>query len=251
MTTIFCFTSTGNSLSAAKKLAGSLSGEVLPMNNGNTKCDSDVIGFVFPVYFWGLPRMVERFVKEMEITNKNAYVFSVITCGGSCFGVLGLLKNLLRSKGVQLKYGAMLISPSNYLPEYVAKDSDELRQKFDENISSISNSIKNRESNHMLTFTVLNKIIYAACPNENCDRFFTVMSACTGCGTCAKVCPAKNISIEDDNPEFHHRCEHCLACLHNCPVNAIDWKNKTQNKPRFRNSGVALDELISFNNNQQ
>ena len=248
MTTIFCFTSTGNSLSTAKKLAGAIGGEVLPVKNGNISCESDVIGFVFPVYFWGLPRMVERFLKEIEITNKNAYVFSVITCGGPCFGVLGILKNLLQSKGIQLNYGKMLVSPSNYLPEYVAKDSEESRLKIDESISSISSAIKSGESNRIPSTTFLNKIIYATFPKENCDRFFTVMPTCTGCGTCAKVCPAKNISIYDGKPEFHHRCEHCLACLHNCPAQAIDWKKKTQNKPRFRNAGVTLDELISFNN---
>ena len=248
MTTIFCFTSTGNSLSTAKKLAEAIGGEVQSMNNGKISCDSDVVGFVFPVYFWGLPRMVESFLKELELTNKNAYVFSVITCGGPCFGVLGGLKNLLRSKGIQLNYGKMLISPSNYLPEYVAKDSEESRQRIDENISSISNAVNNRESNRIQATTILNKIIYVTFPNEKCDRFFTVKPTCTSCGTCAKVCPAKNISTSDGKPEFHHRCEHCLACLHNCPVHAIDWKKRTQNKPRFRNAGVTLDELISFNN---
>ena len=248
MTTIFCFTSTGNSLSAANKLAETIGGEVLPMNNGNISCESDVIGFVFPVYFWGLPRMVARFLKDLELTNKNAYVFSVITCGGPCFGVLGDLKNLLRSKGIHLNYGKMLISPSNYLPEYVAKDSEESRKKIDENISIISDAIKNRESNRIPATTILNKIIYMTFPGENSDRFFTVSPACTGCGTCAKVCPAKNISTEAGKPEFHHKCEHCLACLHNCPAGAIDWKKRTQGKPRFRNAGVTLDELIAFNN---
>ena len=249
MTTIFCFTSTGNSLYTAKKLAEAIGGEVLPMNNGDVSCESDVVGFVFPVYFWGLPRMVESFLKELKITNKNAYVFAVITCGGPCFGVLSGLKDLLRSKGIQLNYGKMLISPSNYLPEYVAKDSEESRQKIAENLSSISNAIKNRESNSIRAFTILNKIIYTTFPNEKCDRFFTVKPTCTGCGTCSKVCPANNISTSDGKPEFHHRCEHCLACLHNCPASAIDWKKRTQNKPRFRNAEVTLDELISFNKN--
>ena len=246
MATIFCFSSTGNSLYAANKIAGTIGGEVLPMNDGNSSCESDVVGLVFPVYFWGLPRMVERFLKELELTNKNAYVFAVITCGGSCFGVLGAVKNLLRSKSIQLNYGKMLISPSNYLPEFVAKDSEESRQKIDENISIISNAVKNRESNRIPATTILNKIIYTTFPNENSDRYFTVSSSCTGCGTCAKVCPAKNISIEDSRPVFHHKCEHCLGCLHNCPAQAIDWKNRTKNKPRFRNAGVTLDELISF-----
>jgi len=53
--------------------------------------------------------------------------------------------------------------------------------------------------------------------------------------------------MEAGKPQFQHQCEHCLACLHNCPARAIDWKDKTQGKARYRNANVSLDELIEFN----
>ena len=248
MAAIFCFTSTGNSLYTARMLAEKIGGNVKPMKNGSIQCDDDVIGFVFPVYFLGPPRMVGRFVTEMQIRNKDAYVFAVATCGGPVSGVLGELKKQLQSKGVSLRYGVTLVSGTNYIPKYEVHISDALRKEIDEKILKIADTINNRESNRIQPFTVLNKLAYKACPGESSDRHFTVAPTCTGCMTCQKVCPANNISMEAGKPGFHHRCEHCLACVHNCPAHAIDWKGKTQGKDRYRNAGVSLDDLIAFNN---
>jgi ferredoxin len=246
MATIFCFSSTGNSLYAAKKLAEKIGGQVRPMNNGAIESADDVIGFVFPVYFWGLPRMVERFVTGLQITNKAAYVFAVATSGGPVFGVLGRLKELLRTKGVNLSYGRRLVILSNYIPKYTIHDSAALRRKTDDKILEIAGAINKRSKNKVRAYTFLNRKGYNVYPSENSDRYFTISPACTGCATCQKACPAHNITMEGGKPVFRHKCEHCLACLHNCPASAIDWQQKTQGKERYRHAGVSLDELLSF-----
>ena len=248
MATIFCFTSTGNSLYAAKKIAEEMDGKVLSMNLGRLDCDDDIIGLVFPVYFWGLPRMVRRFISEMELTNKGAYVFAVVTCGGPTFGVLRLVKRLLQSKDMRLQYGAKIHSVSSYLPEYNAKDSERFRQKIDQKIMDIAKNVKCLKTNRISAFPFPNRMIHKSYPDESGDRYFTVAPTCTGCATCQRVCPSANISLEIGTPAFKHQCEHCLACLHHCPVQAIDWKEKTKGKARFRNVGVSLNELIAFNN---
>lgn len=247
MAVIFCFTSTGNSLYTAKKIAEKIGGKVLPMNNGQVETEDDIIGFVFPVYFWGLPRMVEHFVTEIRISNKDAYVFAVMTSGGPGFGVLGVLKKLLQAKGISLRYGTRLISVSNYLPEFEAKDSEAIRRRVDKKLVRIVNTISSRRSNRIQVSTAINMMIYRAFPDESSDQYFTVASTCTGCTICRQVCPAKNIIMEAGKPSFQHKCEHCLACIHNCPAHAIDWKQKTQGKERYRNAGVSLNDLILFN----
>ena len=247
MATVFCFTSTGNSLYAAKKIAGTIGGNVVPMNGEPVQCNDDVIGFVFPVYFWGLPRMVSRFVANMRITNKDAYVFAVITCGGPVFGVLGLLKGLLKSKhNIRLRYGARIIAGSNYLPEFEVNYTEALGRKVDQRIWSIAKAVKNREVNRVSPLSFHNRLILKLYPGENSDQYFTTASTCTGCATCQRVCPSRNISLEAGKPRFQHKCEHCLACLHHCPARAIDWKENTKGKERFRNPGVSLEELIAF-----
>jgi len=247
MITIFCFSSTGNSLYAAKVLAGKTCGRVVSMNNAALTCEDDVIGFVFPVYFWGLPRMVEHFATTLKITNKDAYVFAVATSGGPSFGVLGAMKKLLQSHGVSLAYGARLVSVSNYLPEYEAQDSEKIRRRIDVRIAKIADAVNSRRSNWVLAPTFLNRRAHRAYPDASCDRHFVVASACNGCTTCEKVCPAHNIVMNAGKPEFQHRCEHCLGCVHSCPVQALDWKQATQGKRRYRNAGVSLSDLISAN----
>ena len=248
MATVFCFTSTGNSLYAAKKIAEKIGGRVASINGKAGDCDDDVIGFVFPNFFGGLPRIARRFIAEMRIVNKDAYVFAVVTCGGAGFGVLGLIKKLLKSKKIHLYYGATITSVSNYLPLYEVNDSEALKQKVDEKIAEIADDVKNRKANRISSaLSFLNKLIYLAYPNEKSDRYFVVAPTCTGCGICQKICPAMNVSMEAGNPVFQRKCEHCLACLHHCPAQAIDWKEKTKGKERFRNAGVSLDELIAFN----
>jgi ferredoxin len=227
-------------------LADNIGGQVKPMNNGAVQIPDDVIGFVVPVYFWGLPRLVERFLSEVKITNENAYVFGVITSGGPEFGVLGRLKKLLQQKDIRLKYGVRLISVSNYLPEFSPKDSFELRQRIDGGILRISDAINKRKTNRVKGYGVVNKIIHGFMPGEGSDRHFTVASTCTGCRTCQKVCPANNIAMKAGKPDFRHKCEHCLACVHNCPARAIDWKRNTKGKDRYRNAGITLNDLISF-----
>lgn len=248
MATIFCFSSTGNSLYTAKKIAQKIGGTVEPIRESPVTCEDSVIGFVLPVFFWGLPHMAESFIESIKITDNNAYVFAVVTCGGPVFGVLGVIKKLLKSKHINLRYGMNLRSVTNYIPEYEVKDSELIRQKTDEKIKKIAGEIMDRKYNRILAFPVLNRLLYQSYPSANSDRFFTVAGTCTGCSTCQKICPAGNIAMNNNKPKFNHRCEHCLACIHNCPMCAVDWKQKTQGKARYRNAGITLDELIAFNN---
>ena len=114
------------------------------------------------------------------------------------------------------------------------------------NIDKIADAISNKRNNHIFAPSFINAISYKFLPNENSDSFFTVSEACTACGICAKTCPTRNITLEAGKPVFGHHCEHCIACIHMCPVMAIDWKGKAKNKPRFKNEGATIDELISF-----
>lgn len=247
MATIFCFSSTGNSLYTAKRIAKEIDGRVVSMSNPPSKCEDDVVGFVFPVYFWGLPRIVKRYVRELQMTNRNAYVFAVATYGGKVYGVLGELKSLLYQKGILLHYGRNLKSVENYIPSYKINDSEAFRQRIDDNIGEIISEITGAMHTGIQRFTILNQLIHSLYPGPDSDQFFTVSDVCTGCGICEKICPVSNISIEHERPIFQHVCEHCLACVHNCPTNAIVWKQKTKGKGQYRNSQIKLDELISFN----
>jgi len=83
---VFYFSGTGNCLKVAKELSKKLENcEIFSMGKYfeiTQKYDS--IGFVYPTYFWGLPKRVIEFIENINLTNnKNAYFYSITTHGGS------------------------------------------------------------------------------------------------------------------------------------------------------------------------
>ena len=53
------------------------------------------------------------------------------------------------------------------------------------------------------------------------DKDFYASDKCIGCGKCEKLCPLNNIKMVDKKPTWNHNCTHCMACIGNCPVEAI------------------------------
>ena len=69
------------------------------------------------------------------------------------------------------------------------------------------------------------------------DKGFYTDGRCTGCSTCARVCPTKNISMENKRPKWNHYCHGCNACVVYCPTKAIQFKTPE--------AYLALGTLIS------
>jgi pyruvate formate lyase activating enzyme len=49
---------------------------------------------------------------------------------------------------------------------------------------------------------------------------------CTGCGTCAAVCPAHAITMPNHKATISARCNHCGACVQTCPVQALEMSGR-------------------------
>ena len=62
---------------------------------------------------------------------------------------------------------------------------------------------------------------------------FYAEDTCVGCGKCAKLCPLNNIKIADKKPIWGKDCTHCMACISNCPTDAIQYGKITQDKQRY------------------
>ncbi|HPJ26356.1 MAG TPA: hypothetical protein PLA80_09425, partial [Synergistaceae bacterium] len=65
----YYFSGTGNSLYLARRLAASLEGRSISMaeelRKNKVSCETEMLGLAFPLYYGGLPEMVERFAKTV------------------------------------------------------------------------------------------------------------------------------------------------------------------------------------------
>jgi len=255
MPTVYCFTSTGNSLFVAKTIAQHIDGQVVPLvirGDEQIVCGDEVVGLVFPAYFWNTPRMVRRFAQNLRLTHSSPYVFCVVTYGGVIYGISGWLKRELRKAGISLDYSAKIKMVDNYIPLIPPKDSDKLQESIAINTSRVAEEIQQRKllkpeplTPPAILWSKLSELLLRA--NHSTDRHFIVDETCDGCGICKKVCLASNISLETGRPMFHHQCEYCFGCVQACPEQALNWTRLTRGKQRYRNKDVSLRELIEFN----
>jgi ferredoxin/flavodoxin len=245
---IFYFSGTGNSLKVAKVVSRELGGaEIVSMAKPRTVTKQyEAIGFVYPTYFGGLPKVVYEFVTRLNLEdNKNAYFYSIATCGGFTLNCLPQLDELLKKHGVKLNYGGKIKMFANDVLMYdMSTKIDKITKNSDKKLVPILRSIKNRDTNK-----IKKSILYRDSYKDvsNFVRDYNVNENCISCGICGEVCPMKNIEIVNNKPQFGNKCEACLACIQYCPQKAINYRNVTQKRRRYTNPEIDYKELAKWN----
>jgi ferredoxin len=245
---IFYFTGTGNTLKVAKDIATGLGdSELVSMGKPyHIEGTYERIGFVYPVYVGGLPLVVERFLKSIDIsTSLSSYYFAVCTYGGGTGGLLPISK-ILQKKGATLSYGSGIKCFANYVGLYPLKDNAE--EKANEQAAQTTPIVADIENLARMqdfksdSMALLHKAFLFIAPRR--DKGFNVNENCIGCGQCSSVCPVGNIKMKNSKPTFLHHCEQCMACIQWCPKQAINYKDKTQDRSRYHHPAISFKELI-------
>lgn len=249
-TTIYYFSATGNSLQVANVMAAMLNAELLSMpGHRGDVCDSKAIGFVFPTYFWGVPRTVAEFIGELLVKEEQPYIFAVTTYGGLHGGVLGHVSRLLQARGLHLDYGLPIEAVANFIEEYNPRvgSVQERLANADLLAGKAAKEVMGRKRNGPFQYSIWDKLFYKIYTGVklNHDEGFHVDDNCIQCGICQKICPNQNIVLENGSVTFQHRCEHCVACINCCPQSAIQWKRATTKRTRYKNPGISVKEIIA------
>ncbi len=255
---LYYFTGTGNTLFVAKKLKESFpEAKLVNIANldENTLIDAsntDKIGILYPVYIFGTPLILNRFIKRLKV-KENSYIFSVCTYGGLLSKSLYVLKEKLEEENLWLNAGFAVNLPGNAVAFYDTKSDkkiEKMERKALKKIDEIVQSLKDRENNtpdKNLGFvgTVFSDKIYPAAEKNwlNSDKVFFTDDKCNLCKTCVKVCPVDNISVVNNTIHWNHKCEQCYACINWCPQEAIQANKKTTKRGRYHNKHIAIDEI--------
>jgi ferredoxin len=249
--TIFYFTSTGNCLAVAKAIGGKQVSIPQVINSPDLRFEDDVIGLVFPIYGFGLPKTVRRFIEN--VAWEADYAFAVGTYGNMPGATMYNVQRLAEKHGKRFDYAESLLMVDNFLPMFdISKQAEMLPQKkTDENLARIVADVtarKKLQAKASLPLRMLAAIISAAnqsVMNGSNGRQFKVDDNCSKCGVCAGVCPCGNISVAE-KPGFGGNCEFCLACAHHCPKGVIHVKGE-KSAVHWRHPNVTLGEIVTAN----
>ncbi|MFX0003556.1 MAG: EFR1 family ferrodoxin [Candidatus Hodarchaeota archaeon] len=257
--TIYFFTGTGNSLIIARNLIEKLEdAELIPIAKiwelESIKTESGKVGFIFPLYWSGLPKIVYDFINKLNLTKTN-YIFAIITSAGDINEQpLQQLKKLLKAKGKTLNAGFYITMPSNYIIGYDVDPESRQKELFEKavnEVESILDIIKFNENN--LSKDLFEKDVSRSERINrdfrenvyNSDKAFYVYEQCNGCGTCEDICPVNNIILVKDKPIWQHRCQQCLACINFCPEKAIQFGEQTIKTQRYHHPKITVQDIIT------
>ena len=256
-TRIFYFSTTGNSYAMAREIAGSIGeARLIPIATAvPTDADAQKVGFVFPVYGWGLPRIVADFIKRLHFTEKP-YVFGVATCGGTPARTLVELRKLLRKAGADLhagfacKDGANTVTDEPGIVKFAKKlnrrQCPSAEERLPQIISVIRDERKHAPETSSLAANMFGRLMHsmmllAGDKLKSADSNYSVDERCKACRTCERICPRGNVRIEGGRPVWHHNCEMCYGCIQWCPQQAIHLPNDTR---RYHNPSVKAADLM-------
>ena len=226
---VYCFSGTGNSQWVADKLQG------LVVDH------PDVYGLIFPVYGWGIPKVVNDYIcKHINDIQNSGYVYAVMTCGDD----VGYAEKVLRKVlGGKLDALFSVQMPNTYvcLPGFDVDKDDVSRTKVERalvRLPEIAECINLRDKRTDVvrgSFAWMKTYVLRPLFNRFLvtDKYFHIDNRkCTHCKRCVIGCPLGNMAMDEKGDVVwkHENCTACLRCYHRCPTKAVQFGRFTKNK---------------------
>lgn len=248
---IYYFSATGNSAWVAKSIAletGDKARSISEMRRQGEKPTAvlagERLGLVFPIHAWSAPAYVKDFIASLQV-DPSAYVYVVCSCGDEAGLAIKRLQKTLR-----IHAAFSIAMPNNYILLANLDSAELTREKIAAaraQLPHICEAVKNRSELFEIkpgSLAALKSYVIAPLfAFSTRDKAFYAEETCNACGLCAQLCPLDNIVLRDAKPQWQGHCMHCLACIHHCPLAAIQYGKSTKTRGRYVFPGIEEEPL--------
>lgn len=241
---IIYFSATGNCKYIAEKIAYETNDISISMQEIGKVIklkDNENLGIITPTYFWRLPTYVEEVLNNIQINNASkAYIYCIATYGTTSGQTDYYIKKILKKKKLILSASYNIKTVDNWTVMFDLTNKDEINNILlseKEQVENIVELIKNKET----IFINKDKKPLFLC--NGAKKYYDkarktshlhVDDNCINCGLCVKNCPMNAIEIKEKIPIWlKEDCTMCFGCLHNCPTFAIQYDDKTKKNGQY------------------
>ena len=252
---ILYYSGTGNSRYAAERIGREIGDEVLNLFERLKERDFSELHserpwvVVTPVYAWRIPRILQEWLLETELTGSRQIYF-VVTCGAGIGNAGKYARALCERKRMEYRGCLEVLMPENYIAMFAAPREDEARKiigRAEKIIDQAAEAVRAGQPFPEKTVTLTDRVLSGAVNPifypmfVHADKFY-VTDACISCGKCVKVCPLGNIRLENGRPVWGKNCTHCMACICRCPREAVEYGKHSRGLPRYVFPGEKTEE---------
>ena len=233
---IHYFSGTGNTYHMVKLIGDriKLQGYEVVYNNiegGNIEQvdDFDFHLFAYPIYAFGTPSIVLRYLKNIRYVNgsKTSIICSCVEFEGQS---LTHVTSILKRKGYDVFLTDIAIYPHNWtqianpvdeeIQRKVFKDTDNRIFKLADKMINFEVSIK-KCSIFNLGWSWFVFVLFNILGRRILGKSFIADNSCISCQKCEICCPVKAIQLRKGKPKWKWNCENCQRCINICPKQSI------------------------------
>lgn len=190
----------------------------------------------YPVYFSDVPRILMEFVKRNSHIFNNKKIFIIATMYLFSGDGAGVLARELKKYNAYILGALHLrmpdsISDEKFVSKTIEVNTNIIRKtklKIEKTVNLLKNGKYTKDGLSFISFLLgfLSQRVWFG--NKDFRGKLKInINKCIGCGKCVKLCPMKNLYLNDNKKaNTNNNCTLCYRCVNECPVKAMTLLGK-------------------------